>query len=204
MANTTTSKATKKPSAATAVKKVAAAAQAEEAAVQTTVEEVAPVTEAPKKETAKKPVLKDLDPHMYVTVYNGFNGKLVYKSPKTGERFVWDEFGSDQDMELVELKSARSSSKQFFENNWFMFDDPEIIEWLGMGRYYKNALTLDGFDEVFHKSPEEIKDIASKLSSGQKGTLALRARAKIKTGELDSIKAINALESALDVQLIER
>ena len=69
-------------------------------------------------------VKKELDPNMYVTVKNGFNGTLVYKSKKTGERFIWNAFGDEQEMELSELKSARNSSKAFFVNNWFLFDDP--------------------------------------------------------------------------------
>ena len=161
--------------------------------------EVEAVPEEPKHYT-----LKDLDPHMYITVRNGFNGVLVYRSKKTGERFVWESFGDEQDMELMELKSARNSSKDFFVNNWFLFDDPQVIEWLGVTQYYKHALTADGFDELFDKTPAEIKQVISKLSNGQKSSVMFRARNKIKNGEIDSIKVINALEEALGVELIER
>ena len=65
-------------------------------------------------------VAKDIDPDQYVTVRNGFQGRLVYKSRHTGEKFIWDTFGAEQDMELSELKRARSSSKKFFINNWFI------------------------------------------------------------------------------------
>lgn len=85
-----------------------------------------------------------------------------------------------------------------------MFDDPQVIEWLGVSQYYKHALTVDGFDELFDKTPAEIKKIVSNLSNGQKSSVAFRARSKIKEGEIDSIKVINALEDALGVELIER
>ena len=71
---------------------------------------------------------KAFDLNQIVTVRNGFQGRLVYKSKKTGEVFIWEEFGAEQDMELAELKSARSSSKKFFINNWFVIDDPEVID----------------------------------------------------------------------------
>ena len=87
---------------------------------------------------------------------------------------------------------------------WFLFDDPQVIEWLGVSQYYKHALTVDGFDELFDKTPAEIKKIVSNLSNGQKSSVAFRARSKIKEGEIDSIKVINALEDALGVELIER
>lgn len=149
-------------------------------------------------------VKKDLNPNMMVTVKNGFNGTLVYKSKRTGEVFVWDSFGSEQDMELQDLKSAKNTYKAFFINNWFLFDDPEIIEWLGMSQYYKHALNSESFNELFSSTPEEIKKTVAKLSAGQKKSAAFRAKQLIQEGEIDSIKIINALEESLSVELIER
>ena len=148
-------------------------------------------------------VKKDLDPNMYVTVRNGFNGTLVYKSKKTGERFVWDEFGDEQEIELIELKSAKNSYKTFFINNWFLFDDPEVIEWLGLTSYYKHALNFEDFDKLFSKSPEEIEETISHLSDGQKKSVAFRAKQLIANSEIDSLKVINVLEKSLDIELIE-
>lgn len=165
------------------------------------------VKETVTEKTAEKKsyrVKQDLDPSMYVTVKNGFNGTLVYKSKKTGERFIWESFGDEQEIELAELKSAKNSYKSFFINNWFLFDDPEIIEWLGMGQYYKNALDSTSFDELFKKNPKEIEAIVAGLSSGQKTSVILRAKQLITEGEIDSIKTINALEKSLSVELIER
>lgn len=157
---------------------------------------------APKKEQYR--VKKNLDPNMYVTVKNGFNGTLVYKSKKTGERFVWSEFGDEQEMELNELKSARNSFKSFFINNWFLFDDPEIVEWLGVSQYYKHALTAKNFDKLFKKSPAEIEKTIEELSVGQQKTVAFRAKQLIEEGIIDSMKVINVLEKCLSVELIER
>lgn len=149
-------------------------------------------------------VKRDLDPNMFVVVKNGFNGTLVYKSRKTGERFIWEAFGDEQEMELSELKSARNASKAFFVNNWFLIDDPEVIDWLGMTQYYKHALNSGTFDDIFTKSPEEIAAIVSEMSSGQRKTLAFRAKQMIAEGKVDSIRVITALEDSLSVELIER
>lgn len=147
---------------------------------------------------------KEIDPHQYVVVRNGFQGKLVYTSKRTGERFVWDDFGSEQEMELMELKNAKNSSKKFFINNWFMFDEGWIIEYLGVRQYYKNALKIDTFDDLFKKSPSEIEKTVSKISDGQKRSVAYRAKELIANGEIDSNKAIAALEKSLGIELIER
>lgn len=37
-----------------------------------------------------KIVPKDVDPNQIVTVYNGFQGRLIYVSPRTKETFRWD------------------------------------------------------------------------------------------------------------------
>lgn len=166
--------------------------------------EAAPVAVEQAHEKKQYRVKANLDPNMIVTVKNGFNGVLVYKSKKAGEEFIFEEFGAEQDMELSELKSAKNSYKAFFENNWFLFDDPEVIEWLGVEQYYKHALTADGFDDIFTSSPEEIKKIISEMSRGQKYSLAYRAKQFIRDGEIDSIKVIDALESGLGIELIER
>ncbi len=112
--------------------------------------------------------------------------------------------GAEQDMELSELKSARSSNKKFFINNWFMFDEDWIVDYLGVRRYYENALPLDDFDKLFEKSASEVENVISKLSDGQKKSVAYRAKQLIAEGGIDSNKTISTLEQCLGIELIER
>lgn len=148
-------------------------------------------------------IKKDIDPHTIITVKNGFQGKLVYVSKKTGEKFVWEGFGDEQDMEVSELKSAKNSSKNYFINNWFLIDEPEIIDYLGVNQYYKNALSFDDFDDLFSKRISEINKIIPKLSKGQKKSVIYRAKQLIESGKIDSLNMIRALETNLNVELIE-
>ena len=155
--------------------------------------------------TASTPIkAKDIDIHQYVTVRNGFQGKLVYRSSRTGELFSWDEFGSEQEMELKELKDAKNSNKKMLINNWFMFDEDWIVDYLGMSKYYKNAVSVEDFDSIFTKSPSEIKKIVSGMSDGQKKSVSYRARQLIRDKEIDSLKSISALEEVLGVELTEK
>lgn len=156
------------------------------------------------EEKTKYRVRANLDPNMIVTVKNGFPGTLVYISKKTGECFVWEDFGDEQDLELSELKSARNSSKKFYTSNWFLIDDPAVLDYLGVAEYYKYASQNSGFEKLFEKTPNEIKKDCATLTSGQKRTAAYRARQLISEGKIDSVKKISALEEALGVTLIER
>lgn len=153
----------------------------------------------------KKPIIpKDIDPNQIITVRNGFQGRLVYKSRRTGELFVWEEFGDEQDMELGELKNARNSNKKYFINNWFMFDDPWIVDYIGMSKYYKFAISIQDFDKMFEKPADEIEKILLNLSDGQKRSVSYRARQLIADGAIDSNKTISTLERCLGVDLVER
>lgn len=149
-------------------------------------------------------VPKEVDPNQIVTVRNGFQGRLVYKSKRTGERWAWDEFGAEQDMELSELKNAKNSNKKYFINNWFMFDEDWIVDYLGMRQYYKNSLPIRDFDKLFEKSSSEIEKVVSKLSEGQRKSVAYRAKQLIAEGGIDSNKVITTLEKCLDTELVDR
>jgi hypothetical protein len=156
--------------------------------------------------TERKPVVvkkRTFKPDDYVTVRNGFDGRLVYKSSKTGEKFVFERFGDEHDMEIQELKKARNDAKKFFANNWFLIDDPEVIEYLGLSEYYKNAFSYDEFDQLADMTADEIAERMTKVSEGQKIAIAHHARRMIAEGKIDSMRAITALEKGLGVQLIE-
>lgn len=154
---------------------------------------------------SKVPIIpKNIDPTQYVVVRNGFQGRLIYKSKKTNELFIWDDFGSEQEIELRELKNAKNSYKKFFINNWFMFDEGWIVEYLGVSNYYKNAIKIEHFDDVFNQSPAELKKTISKLSEGQKKSLAYRAKELIAEDKIDSLATISVLEDTLGIELIER
>lgn len=164
-------------------------------------------TEVIVEEKAKKPIVpKDIDPNQTVIVRNGFQGTLIYKSPRSGEIFKWEAFGDEQEMEIRELRNAKSAKKNFFIHNWFMFNEEDewVIEYLGLTQYYKNAVKLDEFDELFTKPAAEIEKVVSKLSKGQKKSVAYRARQLVIDGEIDSHKAITALEKSLGIELIEK
>lgn len=154
------------------------------------------------KQTYK--VKNTLTPNTFVTVKNGFSGRLVYKSSRTNEKFVWEDFGSEQDMELQELKNAKSAHKTYFEKNWFLFDDPEVIHYLGVERFYDSALSFDEFEDLFTYSPDEVKDRIATIPDGQRQSLIYKAKQLISDGTIDSMKMVNALEESLGVELIER
>lgn len=163
------------------------------------------VTESKTEAVKQAPLIaKDIDLRQTVTIRNGFQGLLLYKDKRTGMDYRWEEFGDEQDIELGDLRNARGNAKKFFENNWFLFDEDWIPEYLGMSKYYKNALKIEDFDTIFDQPADEIEKILSGLSKGQRKSVAYRARQLIADGTIDSRKVVNALEKCLGVELVEK
>lgn len=185
----------------TAAKKAPEAVEAKELQPVETKEEVT----SPKAEEAKAAPEKkrELKMDMYVTVRNGVNGTLVYKSSRTGERFIWEHFGDEQDMELQELKNAKNSAKAFFENGWFLIDDPDVIAFLGLERLYSKALKYEEYESLLELPAEKLQKRLEGLSDAQKATLATFVRERVRDGKVDSLKTIGVLEKALKIDLTE-
>jgi len=156
-----------------------------------------------KKDTNRAPIPEDVSTHTLVMVRNGFYGSLVYVSRKTGEEYTWDEFGDEQEMELGELRIAKTSQKAFFEKNWFMFPDEYswVIDYLGVGAYYDNSLTQEDLETIFEKKPSEVKKLLSKAPEGQRQSIAYKARELYNEDKIDSIKLIAAIEDSLGIRL---
>jgi hypothetical protein len=148
--------------------------------------------------------MKKFNANSLVAVKNGFMGKLVYVSPKTGEVFVWDAFGDERELEIGELKAAKAVAKGFFAKHWFIFEDPEVMEFLGVGDYYKNHVEAE---TLLKMAPAEIEAACAKLTPEQRRTLSRRVWVLCNgenAVELDSIRTLNALEAALGMTLRER
>ncbi len=202
MAASTTKSGTKKTTSTS--KKTTTAAKTPAVEKESSVASVAePVVQ---EEPVKTVSRKDVDLDQLIPVLNGFQGRLLYRSPRTNELLVWPEFGDEQMMELKELRNAKNTWKVFFANNWFMFDEEHqwVIDYLGIRQYYKNALGIDNFDDLFSKSPEEITEIISGLSDGQKKSVIQRARTLVADDAIDSNRVITALEESLGIELKER
>lgn len=203
MSNETTAKTTTKSRT-----KKAPPVIVEEAANDVVVNEGLPAVQPAVQPTtkAKQIIPKEVDLNQLIPVLNGYQGLLVYKSARTNEKFVWPEFGSEQMVELRELRNAKNTWKKYFINNWFMFDEEYawVVDYLGMSQYYKYALRIDEFDSLFKMSADEIEKAVSNLSAGQKRSVSYRAKQLIASKEIDSLSAIEALERSLGIELIEK
>ncbi len=138
-----------------------------------------------------------------ILVYNGYYGMLTYKSKRNGTPLFFQAFGDSDYIPFGELQTMRATQPAFFQNNWILIEDEDVINALGVGKYYQNSLRIGDFATVFDKTPKQIADILAKVPAAQKAVLFHIAAEKVKSGEIDSKKKIETLEAAFGVSFEE-
>lgn len=138
-----------------------------------------------------------------ILVYNGYYGMLTYKSRRNGNPLYFQSFGDSDYIQFGELQTMRSTQPAFFQNNWILIDDDDVLDALGVRKYYENSLRIGDFDTVFNKTPKQLASILAKIPAAQKSVLFHLAADKVKSGEIDSKKKIETLEEAFGVSFEE-
>lgn len=137
-----------------------------------------------------------------VVVISGCPNRLVYTSPRNGYTIVWPEFGDEQKLSVDDLLDAKRLFPRYFSNNWFVIYDKEVLDYLGVARFFDNSIGIETFDSVFQKDPDDVEKIIKTMNDGQKEILIVRTRTMIKDGRLDSISLIKALSKALNEEFV--
>lgn len=142
---------------------------------------------------------------MITVVCNTIGGATYISKKASGYIVEWEDFGSEEYMELGELVAMRNTDRRFFEDNWIVLEDTDeydamqIYEFLKVAKYYTNVFTSRNIDELFSYSKDKIAKIISTLSRGMKETIAVRAKQKLDDNTLDK-NIVDTLESALGIQ----
>lgn len=138
-------------------------------------------------------------------VCNTIGGATYISKKASGYIVEWEDFGSEEYMELGELVAMRNTDRRFFEDNWIVLEDTDeydamqLYEFLKVSKYYNNVFTSRNIDELFSYSKDKIAKTISTLSRGMKETIAARAKQKLDENTLDK-NIIDILESSLGIQ----
>lgn len=153
--------------------------------------------------TSSKKKLVAVDLNELVEVKSCVYGELSYIA-RSGDEVKWESFGDVAWMTVGALMEMRNSQRDFFEKQWIVLcgDNAQaVLDYLQIDKYYKVINELEDFDKIFTYTPEEIPAVVSELPDSTKETIARRAYAKIKDGELDSKKMIDVLQTSLGYNL---
>jgi len=162
--------------------------------------------------TSKKKKLT-LNDSVSITVSNNLPNSLIYINHKTGDLYTW-EVGDTQDLYVSDIRAMKSNQRKFLEDNWISIEGiadknedyegvevDEILDALQISQYYKNKLYPKNLNEIFNWKNDEIKLKVPKMPKSIKQSIVIKANDLIKSGIIDSISKVKALEEALDCQL---
>ena len=148
---------------------------------------------------AKKEI--PLDALVYVKNLTG--GKLIYKNPRTGYTYIWNEYGEEVPIEMRELINMKNANQAFFTENWIQMDIA-VLRDLHMDNYYKDFVSYEDIENLITKDADKIIDKLKNASLTIKNSVGIRALQLIEEKKLTDINVIRALEEVLGCELTER
>lgn len=168
-------------------------------------------TEEVKTPQVKKPL--SIPDYVRLVVQSNVYGQLIYVNGRTGDTFLWDNFGDYQALTMGDLRAMRGSQNKFFSNNYIFIDHveeegyqdvtpEEVYKLLGVSQYYKDILSPENFTEIFTLSESEMRKRLLRLGVGAKTNVIVAANEAIKRGDLDSLKKIRMIEELLNCELM--
>ena len=117
---------------------------------------------APTKPKATKASLYQ-DRTREIPVRSCINGRVIYKSKKTGVTYKWLEKGTYEILTIDELLNMESQSQKFLHSPWLMVDDEEVIEAFNLQELYDLVAKVEDIDSFINMSLGEQKQIYNKL-----------------------------------------
>ena len=164
----------------------------------------APVEQPMQQETSKPKATKA---SLYqqrtreIPVRSFINGRVIYKSKKTGVTYKWLEKGSYEILTIEELLNMESQSQKFLHSPWLMVDDEEVIEAFNLQELYELVTKVEDIDSFINMSLGEQKAIYNKLPKTLQNQVYNHIYNKVESGEIDSKSKIRELEELVQMEL---
>ena len=151
----------------------------------------------------EKPIMrkKQIDLDMLVPCRNVTDGRLVYKSRKTGLQTIWMSHGDIEYIDVGELLTMKASQPKFLNEPWLVIENDDVVEYLGLKHLYQRLVGTEDLDLFFNKTHTEMAEILDRIPNGTKDAIATRARKLVEEGTLYDNRKIRALEEKLKIDL---
>ena len=136
-----------------------------------------------------------------IPVRSCINGRVIYKSKKTGVTYKWLEKGTYEILTIDELLNMESQSQKFLHSPWLMVDDEEVIEAFNLQELYDLVAKVEDIDSFINMSLGEQQKIYNKLPKTLQNQVYNHIYNKVETGEIDSKSKIRELEELVQMEL---
>ena len=115
----------------------------------------------PKPKATKATLFQDRN--RQVIVRSCVDGRVIYKSKRSGMTWKWLEKGAYEVLTVEELLNMESQSHKFLHSPWLMVDDEDIIEAFNLAELYDLVAKVEDIDSFINMSLDEQKQIYNKL-----------------------------------------
>ena len=200
--STTTKKstATKKSAASKAeAPKVKAQVLATETTITVTESAPTPLTQVAEPEPVKRTyATNDMIPCKSVRY-----GMLQHVSRKSGDSYVWEDYGDVVDVSYGDLLALKSGKSKFLYAPWFLVLDDQLAEEWKLKELYTYFEEFEDVEEFLQSGAIALRRQLPNAPQGYKDLIVHKAGEMIRNGSLDSIGTVKAIDDVLNKSLSE-
>ena len=153
----------------------------------------------PKPKATKATLFQDRN--RQIIVRSCIEGRVIYKSKRSGMTYKWLEKGAYEVLTVEELLNMESQSHKFLHSPWLMVDDEDIIEAFNLAELYDLVAKVEDIDSFINMTLDEQKQIYNKLPKASQNQVYNHICFKVDSGEIDSRAKIRQLEELVGMEL---
>lgn len=131
-------------------------------------------------------------------------GSLTYVGI-SGMRYEWSGYGDVRELPYQDIISLRSRKSPFLYAPWLIVEDKDFLEIANHKKDFEKIYKLyDSFEtteDFFNCTPAEMRKKLEDAPSGFKQLIIESAGNLIRSGELDSIGMVNAIDDTLGTNI---
>jgi len=134
------------------------------------------------------------------------SGELMMEGKKSKELYRWADIDDIQDVQYEDLvydvRAAGNSSFALYPR--FVVMDEDFIEQNPkLNEAYAGVYSYEDINEMFKMPAAQMKETIKALPNGIKNTIRTLASTAIRSGELDSVQKIAALDDIFGTQMLK-
>ncbi len=137
-----------------------------------------------------------------IPVRSYVDGRVIYKSKKTGVTYKWLEKGAYEILTIDEILNMESQSHKFLHSPWLVVDDEEVIEAFNLTDLYQSLEKVEDIDSFISLPCKEQQEIYDNLPKSVQKQVYNHIYNKVDSGEIDSRAKIKQLEELVKIELV--
>ena len=152
----------------------------------------------------KKEEVKTYKPDDLISCKSVTVGELLCPGKKTGELYIWANYGDTTEVEYQDLLALRTSKSKYIYEPLFIIEDEELLKekrWSELNDLYEKIYSVEDFDELFSLSNGEFEALLKILPNGVKNSIKIEVGSRIEKGTFDSIQKIKIIDKVCNSDL---